>query len=414
MLRFLEPVSKYLFLLLTLFYVLPCRSTRTRGLIRTVVYASLSMSGIFYLTTLPALSRISYWVFLFGMFTASLLWVLLFAPQSLRLSFPYILFLINSVITVRVFTEQLLPFHWAMLLAIPLLLLTSILMIHHSISELSFLTGSQYLILLVSPLIAFLSFSLWQQLAAAGALHNPALLLVSVCHFFMNYLFFYLVMMTVQEHQQIIRMGITAQKREMELREQRLNRGLVEQCHYIRHQFRNVCRHWRRLLEKQHYAVLEAALDKYIGEELSHNELLSTGNHQVNVLLSEKMREARVDGIQVVTRTLLHTELAVSDDDLCMILSCLIDNALEAERLEPAENREIQIDMSAAHSILQLILRNKVSTNVLERNPALYTTKKDSRFHGFGLRIVRDLIRKYDGDIRFSMDNGYFTVRVVV
>lgn len=65
-------------------------------------------------------------------------------------------------------------------------------------------------------------------------------------------------------------------------------------------------------------------------------------------------------------------------------------------------------------AILVCVIRHKVSRDVLAETPGLRTTKADKSAHGFGTKIVSQAVKRCDGILNHSMEDGFFTVKVTL
>ena len=57
--------------------------------------------------------------------------------------------------------------------------------------------------------------------------------------------------------------------------------------------------------------------------------------------------------------------------------------------------------------------------NYCEKEPVLkdgmpVTTKKDTRFHGYGLKSIQSTARKYGGSVTASVKNHWFELRILL
>lgn len=414
MMDFLEPLSKFLLIPLTLVFIFPMRYGRKQSILLTIVYSIVSIVILESLTRQIFIRGWSYHTFIVGIFAAALLWSVMFVKETWQLTVPYICFLITFMVSSRILSERLTHIQsLAILIAFTLLALASLLMVYYHADQFSCITRSQYIIMLLTPLATFISLNLWRAVASRGYFNTRLFLWVALCHYAMNLLLYFLMMSAIMEYRNVVEMSIQKQIREMELEEQRINRGLVEQCYYIRHQFKNVCMHWQQLLRKGHYDVLMKALEHYIGEDLSYNEMVSTGNHLVNVFLSEKIREAQSEGIRIYTRILLSENMGVSEDDLIVMLSCLLRDACAEERRLTKEMREIQIEMHVDKGIMEIKLRCRKDNE--HNNPE--TGWQKERLAGSVWReisIVHSIVRKYQGCLRTSQDHDYEIAWIVL
>ena len=157
---------------------------------------------------------------------------------------------------------------------------------------------------------------------------------------------------------------------------------------------------------------LEDFLDKEIGSQMQSLSEISSGNLLMDYILTSKIQEAHKLDIKTYVEVLVPENLPISDDNLCTILLNLLDNAIEASSQE--ENPDIQIIIKCNGNYLICRILNKVSSDILKENPSLATTKEDKDFHGQGLNIVKDTVKKNNGIFRYAIEGDYFCVTVMM
>ena len=97
------------------------------------------------------------------------------------------------------------------------------------------------------------------------------------------------------------------------------------------------------------------------------------------------------------------------------ILGNLLDNALEAAKTSTQKTVTFETDYRNDFSVI--IISNSCDTNPILNGKTLpSTTKANKQLHGFGLKSVRNTLKKYNGDISFDYDNRekVFVVTVMV
>ena len=99
--------------------------------------------------------------------------------------------------------------------------------------------------------------------------------------------------------------------------------------------------------------------------------------------------------------------------DISIILSNLLDNAIESSLKQEPVNRFIDIQMFKRMGMNNIIIRNYIGTSVLRNNPQLNTTNKDDTGHGYGIKSIKKLVEKYNGDINITEENNYFVVHIM-
>lgn len=100
------------------------------------------------------------------------------------------------------------------------------------------------------------------------------------------------------------------------------------------------------------------------------------------------------------------------DMDLCIVISNLLDNAIEAEIKE--EYAAIDLSISIIGNYLNIRLKNRISRSVLKNNQKLQTTKSDKEHHGLGILSVMDVVQQNDGMHEFYEDDNWFVANVML
>ena len=99
--------------------------------------------------------------------------------------------------------------------------------------------------------------------------------------------------------------------------------------------------------------------------------------------------------------------------DLLSILGNLCDNAFEAlEKVKGEKLLAITILEKEYYYIISM--KNSIASPILTENPNLKTTKPDKYAHGHGLKIVKSITSKYDGNISFDERDSCFVVNIML
>lgn len=191
--------------------------------------------------------------------------------------------------------------------------------------------------------------------------------------------------------------------------------------------------------------------DELRGQFDSVRSVRFCGNRIINVILSLKQKEASVQGCRLEAQiSSLPAEFIISDLDLSMLLTNLIDNAVagtsavgatdyglrvrdnrvqdkngqehyvEGESVEKQkksvdEDRTIFLKIGYRSGCLIISLSNPtVMPDGDYSKERLKTTKKVKQNHGIGLTLIREIVKKYDGNLSVRVQNGSFMVRIVI
>ena len=180
-----------------------------------------------------------------------------------------------------------------------------------------------------------------------------------------------------------------------------------QKCHDLKHQIRAL-----RNADKNE-------LDRYLGEiEESveiYEAIVKTGNDVFDTILTEKSLYCKEHGIQV-TCVADGNQLGFIDTiDLYAILGNAMDNAIEAvEKIEEKEKRQIDVMIYRQHNFLVMNIINPMSEQLIYEDGLPLTKKADKFSHGFGLRSIRQILRKYEGFLNISEEDGCFSLKMLI
>ena len=172
---------------------------------------------------------------------------------------------------------------------------------------------------------------------------------------------------------------------------------------------------------KNHMAVVRALLDsgrideaeRYLSDVTKTADSIvserSTGNFVADTILSSKRKEAAQYGI-VLDFDGSIPENGIANEDLCTVLSNLVDNAVEYCRTFDSGTR-IDVTSVRRGSELLLSVENPVRDDV-NTSSVKATAKADKRSHGFGIKNVERTAKKYDGAVTFECRDGVFRADV--
>lgn len=100
-------------------------------------------------------------------------------------------------------------------------------------------------------------------------------------------------------------------------------------------------------------------------------------------------------------------QFLMEDIDFCILLSNLMDNAVEA--LKKTEGKKLlQIEVKRYQQWLYLTVRNSTSEGEIDFSH----TSKCNGHHGYGIQNVRRVVEKYQGTVQWSAESGFVEVKV--
>lgn len=168
----------------------------------------------------------------------------------------------------------------------------------------------------------------------------------------------------------------------------------------------------------QHFAMTEHTeqLVDYIREM---NELIevetrgvNTGNEAVDTILDFMIEKAKRSGVTISVKSNIPKEEFISAYDSNVLLSNLLDNAIEAAGGCP--DKEVRLSMKMEQGLLCVCVENGYDGTLRCENGRYVTRKQEAKEHGIGLQNVKDIVNKYDGAMEIQTDHHIFRVNLLL
>jgi hypothetical protein len=141
-----------------------------------------------------------------------------------------------------------------------------------------------------------------------------------------------------------------------------------------------------------------------------YESVVKTGNKALDVVLTQNALRAENNDIKFTSIADGKALSFMTDTDIYVLFGNAISNAIEATmKLEDKEKRHISIVIKKKGSILSVEVENFFNPNEMKVvNQRLETSKKDKFNHGYGIRSMQNIVRKYDGILKIHTENDIF------
>lgn len=166
-------------------------------------------------------------------------------------------------------------------------------------------------------------------------------------------------------------------------------------------------------LKNDHSGNIESQLEKYIDDlQDTVNKITSvtyTGNEVLDSILNIKGRKAKIQNIKYFVKSNISANLKINDIDITTILCNALDNAIEAST--QTKEAAIVIFIESNSERVHFLIEN-TSKRIEFVDGEIKTTKRDKKNHGYGLHSIRQCVKKYDGSMKISYNDGVFSIDI--
>lgn len=166
---------------------------------------------------------------------------------------------------------------------------------------------------------------------------------------------------------------------------------------------------------KNHLLLADATIDYEVRKKLQRYEnYYDLGNEFLNVIISEKSQLARENGIRFECDGDFKGFEFINPLDISTIFGNILDNSIEACLRVEACNRFIFLNIARKGDLLLIVIKNTMPDANDANKDFLKTNKRNKAFHGYGISNVKEAVKKYNGNVSISVENGDFIFSIVI
>lgn len=182
----------------------------------------------------------------------------------------------------------------------------------------------------------------------------------------------------------------------------------------LAHEYKNNLLCIDTLLARKEYSELSRYMDKLCKKVEYDMDYINTNNVIVNTILNVKYQEMLSKGILFIIKINDLSNIRISDEDVVLILSNMLNNAIEACEKCIGE-KKIKLKFVNNEGMLVLSVQNTFNGIVnMEGERYISTKVKDRDRHGIGIINIIDTINKYDGSYVVNNDNSQFQISIMI
>lgn len=186
--------------------------------------------------------------------------------------------------------------------------------------------------------------------------------------------------------------------------------NLYQQRKRQRHDLNNLLMGMETALEAKKYDNLSGMLNDRL-DELRKKKLIISGNKNIDAILGYKISVAMEAGIDVSFDVETGDVLGIAADDMVIIMGNAMDNAINAS-LKTKEPK-IDIRVLCRAGMCNIIIKNFVEDKQFITDKKMNSEENEMEY-GWGIKGVRSIIEKYNGDMRFISNEEKFLLQILM
>ena len=211
---------------------------------------------------------------------------------------------------------------------------------------------------------------------------------------------------TIQNERQVILQLMKERQAQYEFSRENIEM-INRKAHDLKHQLRAL----EQVSDEERKALIREtrkSIDFY-------DAVVKTGNEALDTILTEKSVFCRNRSIRLSCTVNSGGLERISLVDLYTLLGNAIDNAIESvDRLADQEKKVISLSITDKGGMVYLRLENYYEGEIALEQGIPVTGKGDSFNHGFGVKSIRDIARRYGGEMSIRTEGQIFSLEVLI
>lgn len=241
-----------------------------------------------------------------------------------------------------------------------------------------------------------------------------ALMAVIFFCFVADFLIFNMVDNTEAVIDKNIQLEMENQKQIIEYNSIRKMEQDIENLHKIRHEIVNQNMTLSILLENGNIDEAKKLLDTQADAVDALSPTVYCSDKVLNAVITFEMQKAKNSGVALNCDVQTNSIINFDSSELCSLFTNLIDNAIEAAAACDT-NKAVNLTCRPINKMYAVHIENTYAPNNTKENEfskLFKTNKKDPANHGYGLKIVRQIIKKYNGKISVDTTPEWVQIQI--
>ncbi|MDY4642406.1 MAG: GHKL domain-containing protein [Erysipelotrichaceae bacterium] len=197
---------------------------------------------------------------------------------------------------------------------------------------------------------------------------------------------------------------------DLEIKNSELNyiKELYSSQRKMTHDYKNKLTTVKALINEGNTDKAREYTDTLLDSVIYHSKIISTNNDIVDALLNSKYYLCHSRNIVIQFKVDNLSNIPFTNDELIVILSNALDNAIEAA--SKCDNPFIKLKIEN-NKLFVISIINSSKEVIIKANRII---KSHSPEHGYGLGNIKNIVDKYQGNLALDYRDGCFQLTVVV
>lgn len=179
------------------------------------------------------------------------------------------------------------------------------------------------------------------------------------------------------------------------------------------HEYKNTINALAKLYSSGEMKKLGELLSVYSKQCMDSN-VFETGNPIMSTLFNIKYAEAQRYGIRFQFLINDLSTLKIEDQDAIILVSNILNNAIEASMKCESKNRYIKVKAIIENRQFIFSVVNSKANDLVVENEEILSSKQDTVKHGYGIKRMIEIIEAYNGIYDIDFTDVEFQISIII
>lgn len=185
----------------------------------------------------------------------------------------------------------------------------------------------------------------------------------------------------------------------------------IEQTQMLNHEMRNARAILRLFLQQNRVDKAQEFLNEM--DERNKNKIYSD-NYLIDGIIKSRSLKMEENGIRFIGKIEAIDDINISESKLCTFLMNLLDNAIDScMRASGDKRRFVSLAIKTKPPYLHIECTNTKGVPVARAGGMIISTKRNKSNHGFGLKIMEQIVEQHQGVMTLVEQEDIVTVSAV-
>lgn len=187
-----------------------------------------------------------------------------------------------------------------------------------------------------------------------------------------------------------------------------------EEIRRIRHDMKQSYQVLQQFVVENKFDELAEYLPRICEQINKISSAVDTNHSIINAILNTKLSLAKSQGIKTLCSSVkqIHAE-KIEEIDLCHLIGNMMDNAIEATlKISSKKTKYVEVSITERNAMILITVRNSYEDVLIDEG--LNTSKDNKANHGFGIKTIRKIAKKYQGSADFYIEGDLFCCSVML